>query len=137
MPLGTIVEAMRLLLCILAFIGLLLSPAAATAAAASCVHEQGAMTMEAMAASQHAAAAEHDCCPEMGKSSSKKDRPQQHDSKACAQACAAMCAVSAAMPGPEPDAFVAGLKSTLRPAPSPGLHPFAPPGLKRPPRTFA
>lgn len=127
---------MRLLLCILAFIGLLLSPAAATAAASSCVHEHGAMKMEPMAAPDHQSA-DHSCCPDMGKPSPEKDRPQKHDSKACAQACATMFTVSATLPMPELEALVAVEASMLVPAPSPGLHPFAPSGLKRPPRSIA
>lgn len=127
---------MRLLLCILAFIGLLLSPAAATAAAASCVHEDGSM-MEPMAAPDRQSAADHSCCPDMAKPSPEKDRPQKHDSKACAQACATMFTVSAPLPTGEPEVLVAARGAILTPAPSQGLHPFAPPGLKRPPRSIA
>ena len=123
---------MRHLLAILALVGLLLSPAAASAAAMRCMHEHGGMAvvMDASTMSADATGAAHDCCDEDGKSS-------DHDSSACAQDCAVVCGVSVALPDAR-DVGIVGVDAVrLAPQAVRGIHPFAPPGLKRPPRTIA
>ena len=126
-----IAPVMRVLLAILALIGLLLSPAVATAAAATCNHaHEGAAMVMSMGAPQAEADSQHDCCDPDGK-------PVHHDGKSCAQACAAMCVVSVTLPAPlETDPAIEGravLEATPQLAPSP--HP--PPNLKRPPKHHA
>lgn len=125
---------MRHLLAILALVGLLLSPAAASAAAMRCMHEHGgmamAMVMDASTMSADATGAAHDCCDEDGKSS-------DHDSSACAQDCAVMCGVSVTLPDARAVGIVGVDAAKVVPQAASGIHPFAPPGLKRPPRTIA
>lgn len=119
------------LLSILALVGLLLSPAAASAAAQRCAHEHGAMTMVMdVAPTSASAGADHDCCDDAGEAT-------DHDTQACIQDCAIMCAVNAALPAATPLELVKVEGFDPAPAPSSGVHPFAPPGLKRPPRTIA
>jgi hypothetical protein len=131
---------MRLLLALLALVGLLLSPAAASAGAAACAHHMGeaqAMVMDgampgaAMAQADTGAAGDHGCCDPAG------DNPAQHDSKACAQACAQMCVTTAAIaePGPAPARRIGHL--VLEAATPKTYRAHAPPGLERPPRPFA
>lgn len=124
---------MRHLLAILALVGLLLSPAAASAAAMRCMHEHGAMAgmgSPFVTAAADSTGATHDCCDEEQKSS-------EHDSKACAQDCAVMCGVSAALADPQQLGIRYVGAARLVAEPADGLRPFAPPGLKRPPRAIA
>lgn len=123
---------MRPLLALLALLGLLMTPVAASAGAAFCFGHGGEMAAMAKSSPAHHTehAADHSCCDEDG-------APGQHDSQACAQACAAMCVTPAA------------LNETAVPAPAPlgrphveavpfkAFHAHAPPGVKRPPRIFA
>lgn len=127
-----LLDSMRHLLAILALIGLLLSPAAASAAAMRCTHEHGAMAMTAEwpPTTAEIAGATHDCCDEDQKSS-------EHDSKACAQDCAVMCGVSVALPDAQQFGMGDVRAARLAVGPADGLRPFAPPGLKRPPRPIA
>lgn len=127
---------MRVLLAILAVVGLLLSPVAAAAAAPACLHDHDgasmAMDMAMPMASAHAKGSgmADPCCDD------DAGKPVQHDSKTCAQACAAICGVSAAL------TEVAGFALTesharVAPAAPAALHTHAPPGLKRPPKQDA
>jgi len=120
---------MRRLLAFLALIGLLLSPASASAAAASCLHHEGdgQMIMAMDAAPPVIADAEHGCCDE-------PEPPVRHDEEACAQACAAMCGVSAAMPDAPGGQTVAVGLAALKAAAPYALHGQAPPGLDHPPK---
>lgn len=131
---GPSYRAMRLLLALLALVGLLMTPVAASAGAAFCFGHGGeaAMAMNAVAPVAYHAEhkADHSCCDPDG-------APANHDSQACAQACAAMCVTAVAL------VETAVQTPTLlgRPhveATSPkAFHAHAPPGLKRPPRTLA
>lgn len=126
---------MRVLFALLALVGLLLSPVAASAASSACLkHGEAGMSM-AMAMPHAEApdkAAANPCCdPGSGKSA------PHHDSKSCAQACAAICGVSAALPGEVAAVALAELHARLAPALSGPIHTHAPPGLKRPPKQDA
>jgi hypothetical protein len=126
---------MRVILALLAVIGLLLSPVAAAAASSACLHP-GDADMSIAMAMPHAdapgkAAADPCCDPGSGKSA------PHHDSKRCAQACAAICGVSVALPGEVAIVALTELHARLAPAPSGPIHTHAPPGLKRPPKQDA
>ena len=124
---------MRVFLAMLALVGLLLSPAAASAAAQRCLHQDGGamvMTMGAAPPSADGKASHHNCCDEHGK-------PAKHDNKACAQACATVCGVNVALPQAELGASLAAGGPVLEPVPAKAFHAHAPPGLKRPPRSIA
>lgn len=123
---------MRELLAILALVGLLLSPAAASAAATRCMPDHGGMAiaMDASTTSSDATGAAHDCCDEDAQSSDQ-------DGAACAQDCAVMCGVSIALLDAGDVAIMGRDAAKLVPQAGRGIHPFAPPGLKRPPRTIA
>lgn len=124
---------MRVLLALLAVVGLLLSPVAASAATAVCVHHHDAMEMAAAMDASGAPAADAGmlCCDDDG------GKPVQHDKQSCAQACALMCVVSVALPetAAEPVHGVSHARVTPA-APSP-FDAHAPPGLKRPPKQQA
>lgn len=108
---------MRLWLALLALLGLLLTPVAASAVAPACMqHAQPA----AMAASTAHAGGQHDCCPEPG-----KPKPAKHDSTACANACALMCAGVAALP--------AAATVLVKPDRGPRLAVLAPEEARAPP----
>jgi hypothetical protein len=125
---------MRLLLAILALVGLLMSPVAASAGAAYCAGHGGEV-MDGMRASAPVAyhaqhKADHSCCDPDG-------APAKHDSKACAKACAAMCVATAVLSDatvqtPAPLGLAAVEATPLK-----AFHAHAPPSLKRPPRTLA
>lgn len=123
---------MRLLFAILALVGLLMMPVAASAGAAMCLGHGGGMVMSAGEAIVHHTehAAYHSCCDEDG-------GPAKHDSKACARACAAMCilAVTLACAGVDSPLLIGSLR--VEALPSKAFHTHPPPNLKRPPRTFA
>ena len=123
---------MRRLLVTLALIGLMLSPAAASAAAMRCVHEHGdmAMVMDAGAAVAEVADAAHACCDENLQSS-------EHDRGACAQDCIAMGGISVALSSAPGLAILRLDRATLVPRAEDSIRPFAPPGLKRPPKAIA
>lgn len=130
---------MRLLLAILAVLGLLLAPAAAAAATARCLHEGHgdmamgmpsgtAMVMAAEAAPDEAAGPMPCCDDDAG--------TPQHDRQACAQDCALMCAPPVALPeAASPDPPLSG-HARLTAHPCKPCQGQAPPGLKRPPRAF-
>lgn len=130
---------MRLLLAILAVLGLLLTPAAATAATARCLHGgHGDMAMPmpsgvapAMGGdmTDDAGATSMPCCDDDAKAPA-------HDSQACAQDCALMGAAPAALPevaGPTapPMGHVALATARLK-----ALQGQAPASPERPPRSF-
>ncbi len=124
---------MRAILAILAIVGLLLSPVAASAAAAVCLHEHGgaSMVMMTMAAPDAEAAGKatgHSCCDD------DAGNPAKHDKQSCAQACAAICGVSAALPQAAVDVSLSENHARLVPAAFSPLHAHGPPGLKRPPK---
>lgn len=128
---------MRLILALLAILGLLASPVTAAAARARCYSPAGDAMMRAATAQMPAIALSDmqkagPCC-EPGKDQAHKE----HSRAECAQLCAAMCGVTAALPdkvaaliappdrGPPPQARVASLK------------PHEPSPLERPPRSIA
>ncbi len=121
---------MRFFLAILAILGLLMTPVAASAGAAACLHHGGEATGTAMDAPQapHTAhTADHSCCDEDG-------APAKHDKQSCAKACAAMCVASVALADdgiqtPRPEG-----RLLVEVFPPKAFHAHAPPGLKRPPR---
>lgn len=130
---------MRLLLAILAVLGLLLAPAAAAAATSRCLHEgHGDMALEtpsdmtmvmAMDAGGDGAATPMPCCDD--------DKAPPHDSKSCAQDCALMCAAPVALlEVAGPTAPPSSGHARLSAAPPEAFQGRAPPGLKRPPRPF-
>jgi len=126
---------MRVVLALLALIGLLLSPVAASAAAPACLHHHDgasmAMDMLMPIAAPHAQTGKADpCCDDDGK-------PAHHDSKSCAQACATSCGVTVALPEAGFGAPLAAGGPVLEPAPNKAFQAHAPPGLKRPPRIIA
>ena len=125
---------MRLLLAILAVLGLLLAPAAAAAGTAACAHHSEhamVMTMDAPHSADSSTAADHTCCDEDQKA------PPKHDDEACAQACALMCVSPAALAEFAHFPLTAAGHLVLEATPLKAFHAHAPPGLKRPPRTHA
>ena len=126
---------MRVIFALLAVIGLLLSPVAASAASSACLkHGEAGMSMAMAMPHDQApggAAADPCCDPGSGKSA------PHHDSKSCAQACAAIYGVSVALPGEVAAVALMGLHARLAPEPSGPMHTHAPPGLKRPPKQDA
>lgn len=122
---------MRVLFALLALLGLLLSPVAASAAAVSCLHHHGdgqmVMAMDAAQAGQSAEESGHGCCDE-------DERPVQHDEETCAQACMVMCGVGGAMPVASAERIAAGRLAALKPPPPNVLRGEAPPGPDHPPK---
>ena len=91
---------MRLLLALLAVIGLLASPASAAAAQAACLgHGEAMMSMAMpdMPGMDHADGEADPCCDP-----AKDKAPSQHDDMSCLLACMAMCGVTAALPSAPP-----------------------------------
>ena len=137
-------SGMRALLALLALIGLLLSPVAASAAAPVCLHHHdGAsmamdmnMPMTGMAmpmAAPHVkgAAKAGPCCDD------DAGKPVQHDGKSCAQACAAICGVGVALTETAVGLSLTVAHARVEPAAPSPLHAHGPPGLKRPPKQDA
>ena len=119
---------MRHLLAILALVGLLLSPVAASAATQVCLHHDGGAGMSMpMADGALAKAGAPDCCDDHG-------NPAKHDDHGCAQACAVMAGVTAALPQAEPGAALSMSHTRIAPAALMPLQAHGPPGLKRPPK---
>ena len=122
---------MRLLLAILAVMGLLISPATATAASAACAqmgaHEMMAMPM-ADGAHQEPGDGVHPCCEDKA--------PKPESDKDCIQACVSMCAVAVVLPAP-----LMQIVAPPRAAPEPQAvarpRPHSPPRAERPPRSIA
>lgn len=129
--------AMRLLLALLAVLGLLASPVAASAAQAACSHEQaGAMAgmpMADMPGMHHGDGQKADpCCDPL-----QDHGPGKHDKTDCAKACAAMCAATAALRAGAAHLTLASSAADLPPARLKSLHTHEPGGLERPPRSIA
>ena len=125
---------MRVLLALLAVVGLLLSPVAASAATSVCVHHHDAMEMAKAMDASGAPAMDQGmpCCDDDG------GKPvQQHDKQSCAQACALMCVVSVALPETAADLSMREDHTRLEPAAPSPFDAHAPPGLKRPPKLQA
>ena len=125
-------RVMRHLLATLALIGLLLSPAAASAAAMRCVHEHAEMgaSMHASEAAVDMTGAAHDCCDEDMQSSAR-------DGEACAQDCIVMNGVSVALSNAPGFWILRSARATMGLGAEDDIHPFAPPGLKRPPKKIS
>lgn len=121
---------MRALLALLALVGLLLSPVAASAAAPACLHHHDMASMaDAMdVASAPMSGMAMPCCDE------DAGKPVKHDAKSCAQACATVCGATVALAGPAIDLALTVTHARLEPAAPSPLHTHGPPGLKRPPK---
>lgn len=126
-------RVMRLLLAMLALVGLLMTPAVASAGAAACFgHGDRAIVASAgdSVADHTEHEADHSCCDPQG-------APDRHDSQACAKACAAMCVTTAALSDTAAQAPAPLGSLAVETMPPKAFHAHAPPGLKRPPRTLA
>jgi hypothetical protein len=126
-------QRMRLLLALLALVGVLLGPVAASAAAPACLHHgDGAGMVMAMDMSAAPVAAKAmPCCDDDAK------KPTQHDAKGCMQACAVIGGVTAALPETAVAMSLAEVHARFEPALADPLHPHPPPDLKRPPKDQA
>jgi hypothetical protein len=125
---------MRLLLVLLAVLGLLASPVSAAAAQAACSQMTASASMSGMDMPGMAKAhpdgvkkAADPCC-DPGHGGSKKS---------CAQLCAAVCAVSAALAGPVVSFPFVMTTAEHDLAPAAPVHAFEPAGTERPPRPIA
>jgi hypothetical protein len=125
---------MRLLLAILALVGLLMTPVAASAGAAVCFGHGGeammAMNTDAPVAYRTEHKADHSCCDPDG-------APAKHDSQDCAKACAAMCVTAAVLNETTVQTPIPLGRPHVEATPLKAYHAHAPPSLKRPPRTLA
>jgi hypothetical protein len=125
---------MRVLLALLAVLGLLASPLSAAAAQAACSQmtasaSMSCMDMPGMAKAHHDGVTKAaDPCCDPGKGGSKKS---------CAQLCAAACAVSAALAGPVVSFPFVMTAAEHDPAPVAPVHSFEPPRPERPPTPIA
>jgi hypothetical protein len=127
---------MRLLLALLAIVGLLASPVTAAAAQARCGHASGSamvvgMDMSAMGAMDHSGTQRSvgdPCCDPSGH--------HKTADRSCDQLCAAACAVAIALPTRAGGLISVSHPAAEFPAPLVSAHPFEPPGLKRPPRSI-
>ena len=130
---------MRVLLALLAVLGLMLSPVTASAAMRQCADQDRAMTgigdmqdstgMAAMA-----------CCPQAKPAAHQaptKPAPAKHDGNSCANACATICVAVAALPTSAPVHTVVPLTARFEPGISASLTTHDPPRLERPPRSIA
>lgn len=127
---------MRLVLVLMAVLGLLASPAAA-AAVAPCRDHAGAMMagmpMPAMAAMDAAGAQKSDpCCDPANHRGAPK-----HDAKSCLQACAAMGGFAVALPSGSAPLVASAVHAAPPPTRVASLTPRAPGPLERPPRPIA
>jgi len=118
---------MRVFLALLALIGLLLSPAAASAAAAGCLQMGSEVMAATVSDGASSEADQHDCCDEAG-------TPAKHIDQGCAQACAVMGGVGAALPEVQAGHRNFIEKLVLVAAKDQRPHDYGPPRLKRPPR---
>jgi hypothetical protein len=125
---------MRVLIALLAVLGLLASPATAAASMAACDHAlaSGAMagmsTMPGMDASAAKKAGDPCCDP---------STRHKQTSKSCAQACAAACGLATALPSAESGAPFAVAPAAHTRARFASLHAYEPAGPERPPRSIA
>lgn len=124
---------MRLLLALMALVGVLMTPVAASAGAAFCfghAGEMAEMTKSVPVAHHTDHAADHSCCDE-------QDAAPAHDDQACAQACAAMCVTATALSADVLQTLTPIGRSVVEAVPLKTYHAHPPPGLKRPPRSLA
>lgn len=125
---------MRLLLAILALVGLLMTPVAASAGAAVCFGHGGeammAVSADAPVAYHAEHKADHSCCDPDG-------APAKHDGQACAKACAAMCVTAAVLNETTVQTPTPLGRAHVEATPLKAFHAHGPPSLKRPPRTLA
>lgn len=125
---------MRFVLAFLAVLALLVSPVAATASQAACVHK-GTMAGMAMAAAAHMDASgvkksvAGPCCDQSG-------RPAKTSDKSCAQACATHCSAAVALSAPAFGVMFAPAQVETPRARTISPDPYHPPGLKRPPKSI-
>lgn len=125
---------MRLVLALLAIIGLLTSPAAAEAAQAACHdHASMAVAMADMPGMAQADTHKADPCCDPAKDSGQS----KHKSSDCAQACATMCVVVAALPNSPAAFFAPPARESAPQARVASLKPHEPSRLERPPRAIA
>lgn len=120
---------MRVVLAILAALALAVGPVAAAAAQASCPIGMSDMMVKAISAAHgmHMASQEPCCSPQH----------MQTKKAGCAQKCAAACGFAVALNAPA-FRFVAVSTHAVHAAARAGpVHPYRPPGLKRPPRSMA
>jgi hypothetical protein len=125
---------MRIILALLAVIGLLASPAVAAAAQAAC-HQQSAAKMADMAMGGAPGMAKADPCCDPG-AGKDLDKSKDHN-RGCLHVCVTLCGVVAALPStpaalPEPPSL--GPPESVRLA---SLKPGDPRRLERPPRSIA
>lgn len=125
---------MRLVLALLALVGLLMSPVAASAGAAYCAGHGGepmaGMGAPAAVAYHAEHKADHSCCDPDG-------APAKHDKQGCAKACAAMCVTTAVLNETAVQTPTPLGRAHVEVTPLKAFHAHAPPNLKRPPRTQA
>ena len=121
---------MRALLALLALVGLLLSPIAASAATQVCLHhhDAAAVAQSMDMAKTPSSGQAMPCCDDDG------GKPVKHDSQSCAQACAAVCGAPVALSEPVAGLALSVTHARLEPAAPSPLHAHGPPGLKRPPK---
>lgn len=123
---------MRMLLALLAVVGLLASPLTAAAAQAVCEGHGETMMSMAMTDMAHADGEADPCCDP-----AKDQGPSKQDPMSCLQACIVMCGVVAALP----EAPAVDLAGPKHDAPPPSrvasLKAHEPGRLERPPRSIA
>lgn len=122
---------MRLVVALLAVLGLLAAPVAAAAGQGACARHGGwAAEMSAMpgmnAPAVHKAGGDP-CCDRSG-------RPDKKAAAGCAQACAATCGVVVALAASPLGVTVARARADAPLAPGASSHPYQPPGLDPPPK---
>ena len=125
---------MRVMLALLAVIGLLATPVTAAAARAAC-DRAGPLAMSGMAmpATDQPGAktsVPDPCCRHADHHSQKNDTN-------CAQACATSCSVAAALMTPSDGPMLAPTPGILTPARAVSHASYEPAGLRRPPKSIA
>jgi hypothetical protein len=125
---------MRVMLAILAVIGLLATPVTAAAVQAAC-DQAGPMAksgMAILATDQPGAmtSGSSPCCHQAEHHSQKRDTN-------CAQACATSCSVAAALTTLSDGPLLASTPAILTPARAVSRDPYEPAGLRRPPKSIA
>lgn len=124
-------SGMRFVLALLAALALAISPVAAAAAQAAC-HMNGAAApdMPGVPQAPHKTGTDPCCPPSSGKQGKQAD-------SSCAQACAATCGVAVALSEPTFDIVFVSTPGAVPPARIEPVHPYKPPGLRRPPKSMA
>jgi hypothetical protein len=130
---------MRLLLALLAILGLLASPVSAAAAQLACGQMTASMSASSMSGADASAmagmqqdggvkTAGYSCCDHHGKGC---------PTKSCARLCAAACAVSHALAAPVVSVPILMAAADQASAPAASVHPFEPGRAERPPTPIA